>query len=76
MSSSPTFSTSGTQNQAVTMSIYKYSTSNPISYTRTSAMTTNTFSSSDASSAAATSVRLTGSTVWDYNAMDIVIRNM
>lgn len=62
MSLSPTFTTSGTANQAVTMSIYKYSTSSPTNYTRTSAMTTNTFSSSDASSAAATSVRFKSKT--------------
>ena len=60
MSSSPTYSTSGTQNQAVTMSIYKNSTSSSTSYTRTSAMSTNTFSSSNASNAAATAVRFKG----------------
>ena len=57
MSSTPTYSTSGTQNQAVTMSIYKNSTSSSTSYTRTSAMNTNTFSSSNATNAAATAVR-------------------
>ncbi|MBR3326776.1 MAG: hypothetical protein IKG22_05575 [Atopobiaceae bacterium] len=57
MSSSPTYTTSGAQNQAVTASIYKNSTSSSTSYTRTSAMNTNTFSSSNASNAAATAVR-------------------
>lgn len=60
MSSAPTYGTSGTQNQAVTMSIYKNSTSSSTTYTRTSAMNTNTFTSSNASNAAATSVRFKG----------------
>ena len=60
MSQSPTFTTSGTANQAVTMSIYKNSTSSSTSYTRTSAMNTNTFSSSNATNAAATAVRFKG----------------
>lgn len=60
MSSSPTYTTSGTQNQAVTMSIYKNSTSSSTSYTRTSAMSTNTFTSSNASNSAANSVRFKG----------------
>lgn len=60
MSSTPTYGTSGTQNQAVTMSIYKNSTSSSTSYTRTSAMNTNTFTSSNASNAAATAVRFKG----------------
>ena len=60
MSSAPTYGTSGTQNQAVTMSIYKNSTSTSTSYTRTSAMNTNTFSSSNATNAAATAVRFKG----------------
>jgi hypothetical protein len=57
MSLTPTYTTSGTANQAVTMSIYKNSTSSSTSYTRTSAMNTNTFSSSNATNAAATAVR-------------------
>lgn len=60
MSSAPTYSTSGTANQAVTMSIYKNSTSTSTTYTRTSAMNTNTFTSSNASNAAATAVRFKG----------------
>ena len=60
MSSAPTYGTSGTQNQAVTMSIYKNSTSSSTSYTRTSAMNTNTFTSSNATNAAATAVRFKG----------------
>lgn len=59
-SSAPTYGTSGAANQAVTMSIYKNSTSSSTSYTRTSAMNTNTFSSSNATNAAATAVRFKG----------------
>jgi hypothetical protein len=62
MSTSPTYTTSGTQNQAVTTAIYKNSASTSTSYTRTSAMTTNTFSSSNASNAAATAVRFKSKT--------------
>lgn len=60
MSISPTYTTSGVANQGVTMSIYKNSTSSSTSYTRTSAMNTNTFSSSNATNAAATAVRFKG----------------
>lgn len=57
MSTTPTYATSGTQNQGVTTAIYKNSTSSSTSYTRTSAMNTNVLSSSNASNAAATCVR-------------------
>lgn len=62
MSSTPTYTTSGTNNQGVTTAIYKNSTSTSTSYTRTSSMTTNTFSSSNASNAAATCVRFKSNT--------------
>ena len=62
----PTYSTSGSANQAVTMSIYKNSTSTATTYTRTSAMNTNTFSSSNASNAAATSIRFKSNTTLSY----------
>lgn len=62
MSSAPTYSTSGTQNQGVTTAIYKNSTSSSTSYTRTSGMNTNTFSSSNASNAALTCVRFKNAT--------------
>ena len=55
--STPTYGTSGTQNQGVTTAIYKNSTSTATTYTRTSAMNTNVFSSSDRSNARATCVR-------------------
>ena len=65
-SSTPTYGTSGAANQAVTMAIYKNSTSSSTSYTRTSAMNTNTFSSSNASNAAATAVRFKTGNVLSY----------
>lgn len=64
--SAPTYSTSGTQNQGVTCAIYKNSTSTATTYTRTSAMNTNVFSSSNASNAAATCVRLKSGNVLSY----------
>lgn len=64
--STPTYTTSGSANQAVTMSIYKNSTSQSTTYTRTSAMTTNTFSSSNASNAAATSIRFKANKTLSY----------
>lgn len=66
--SAPTYSTSGTQNQGVTCAIYKNSTSTATTYTRTSAMNTNVFSSSNASNAAATCVRLKTGNVLSYYA--------
>ena len=63
---SPTYTTSGAQNQAVTMSIYKNSTSQATTYTRTSAINTNTFSSSNASNAGATAIRFKSNTTLSY----------
>ena len=60
--SSPNYTTSGTQNQGVTTAIYKNSTSSSTSYTRTSGMNTNVFSSSKATNAALTCVRFKSST--------------
>ena len=54
---SPTFATSGSANYGCTAWVFKNSTSAPTSYSRSSAMTTNTFSSSTATSAGATCVR-------------------
>jgi hypothetical protein len=64
--SSPTYGTSGTQNQGVTSWIYKNSTSSSTSYSRSSAMNTNVFSSSNASNAGATCVRLKSGNVLSY----------
>lgn len=60
--SSPTYGTSGTQNQGVTTWVYKNSASSSTSYTRSSAMNTNVYSSSNASNAGATCVRFKSST--------------
>lgn len=57
MNQTPTFSTSGTQNQAVTTGTYKNSTSTATSYTRTGALNSNIFSSSAASANALTCCR-------------------
>lgn len=60
MGVAPTYTTSGSQNQGVTLAIYKNSTSTATSYTRTSAMTTNVFSSSSASNSAVNTVKIKG----------------
>lgn len=52
MTSTPTYTTSGTQNYGVTTAIYKNSTSSSASYTRTSGMNTNVFTSGNASNSA------------------------
>lgn len=62
MSAPPTYGTSGVANQGVTTWIYKNSTSSSTTYSRSSAMTTNTFSSSDPQGAGATCVRFKDST--------------
>lgn len=49
----PTFSTSGADNQGTVAIIYKNSTSTATTYTRTSSMTANTFSSSNAAASTA-----------------------
>lgn len=66
MTSAPTYTTSGAQNQGVTTAIYKNSTSTATTYTRTSAMNTNAYSSSNATNAAATCVRLKTGNVLSY----------
>ena len=66
MTSTPTYTTSGNQNAGVTTSIYKNSTSSSTSYTRTSAMATNVFSSSNAANGAVTCVRLKSATSLSY----------
>ena len=62
MSLTPSFATSGAENQAVTTWIYKSSTSSATSYSRSSAMNTNTFSSSNATNGGATCVRFKSKT--------------
>lgn len=55
--SAPTYGTSGTQNHGVVTAIYKSSASDATSYNRTSAMSANVYSSSNASKAPADCVR-------------------
>lgn len=62
----PTYTTSSGQNQGVTTWIYKNSTSSSTTYSRSSAMNTNVFSSSNASNAGATCVRLKSGNVLSY----------
>lgn len=62
MTSAPSYATSGANNQGVTQWIYKNSTSSSTSYSRSSAMNTNVFSSSNASNAGATCVRFKSKT--------------
>lgn len=57
MTSAPTYTTSGTQNQGVVTSIYKNSTSSSSAYTRTSSMNANVFSSNNASNSAVNTVK-------------------
>lgn len=52
----PTYSTSGADNQGTVAVIYKNSTSTSTSYTRTSSMTANVFTSSSTNAAASTSM--------------------
>lgn len=66
MDSTPTYTTSGTQNQGVTTAIYKNSTSSATSYTRTSGMNTNVFSSSNASNSAVLCVRFKSNSTLSY----------
>ena len=65
-SSAPTYGTSGTQNQGVVTAIYKNSTSTSTSYTRTSAMNTNVFSSSNASNSAVNTIKYKSGNVLSY----------
>ena len=64
MSSVPTYSTSGTQNQGVTTWVYKNTSST--SYSRSSAMSTNVFSSNNASNSGANTIKLKSGNVLSY----------
>ena len=57
MTSTPTYGTTGNQNQGVTTWVYKNSTSQSTTYSRSSAMNTNVLSSAAAASGGATCVR-------------------
>ena len=58
--STPTYGTSGSANQGVTTWVYKNSTSQATTYSRSSAMNTNVLTSNDATGAGATCVRFKG----------------
>lgn len=64
MSTAPTYGTSGGANQGVTTWIYKNTSST--SYSRSSAMTSNVFSSSNASNTGPLCVRFTGNKTLSY----------
>ena len=66
MSTAPSYTTSGANNQGVITAIYKNSTSSSTSYTRTSAMNTNVFSSNNASNSAANTIKLHSGNVLSY----------
>lgn len=65
-SATPTYTTSGARNQGVTTAIYKNSTSTSTTYTRTSAMNTNVFSSSNASNSAVNTIKYKSGNVLSY----------
>lgn len=66
MTAAPSYTTSGAQNQGVITAIYKNSTSSSTSYTRTSAMNTNVYSSNNASNSAANTIKLHSGNVLSY----------
>lgn len=65
-SSSPTYTTGGSQNQGVTTWVYKSSSTSATSYTRSSAMTTNAYTTNNATTAGATCVRLQSGNILSY----------
>lgn len=62
----PDYGTSGTQNQGVVTSVYKNSTSSATSYTRTSAMNNNVYTSNNASNSALNVIKLKANNVLSY----------
>ena len=62
----PSYGTSGAANQGVVCAIYKNSTSSSTSYTRTSGMNVNFFSSSNAANSATTCVRYHENNILSY----------
>lgn len=62
----PSYTTSGAQNQGVVTAIFKNSTSSATSYTRTSAMNTNVYSSNNASNSAVNTIKLKANNVLSY----------
>ena len=62
----PDYGTSGTQNQGVVTSVYKNSTSSATSYTRTSAMNNNVYTSNNASNSALNVIKLKANNILSY----------
>ena len=62
MAAAPTYGTSGTANYGVTTVVYKSSASSSTAYSRSGGSSTNTFSSSNATNAAATCARFKSKT--------------
>lgn len=62
----PTYETSGGANYGCTAWVYKSSASSATTYSRSSAMTTNTFTTSNPTAAGATCVRFLGNTTLKY----------
>lgn len=62
----PSYTTSGSQNQGATTWVYKNNASTATTYSRSSAMNTNSFSSSNATAAGATAVRIKSGTQLSY----------
>lgn len=65
-STTPSYATSGSQNQGVVTAIYKNSTSSSTSYTRTSAMNTYVYNSSNASNSAVNTIKYKSGNVLSY----------
>lgn len=66
MSSTPTYTTSGTQNQGVVMILFKDNNFETTSYSRTGVMDANAFTSMDASSGRDTCVRFKSNKMLSY----------
>ena len=66
MTTTPSYTTSGAQNQGVTTWVFKNSTSSSTSYSRSSAMNTNVFSSNNASNSGANTIKLHSGNVLSY----------
>lgn len=66
MTASPSYTTSGAQNQGVTTWVFKNSTSSSTSYSRSSAMNTNVYTTSNASNSGANTIKLKSGNVLSY----------
>ena len=66
MTASPSYTTSGAQNQGVTTWVFKNSASSSTSYSRSSAMNTNVYTTSNASNSGANTIKLHSGNVLSY----------